>query len=66
METVGNTFCDKTVDRNGPMKLLLLQPIGSCASAATHVSIIFSEMHVIGVARQERSGINSFIHSCCV
>jgi len=66
METVGNTFCDKTVDRNGPMKLLLLQPIGSCASASTHVSIIFTEMHVIGVSRQERSGINSFIHSCCV
>jgi len=54
------------MDRNERMKLLLLQPIRSRASAATQVSIIFSEMHVIGVARRERSGINSFSHSCCV
>jgi len=68
----GNSFCDKTMDRNEPMKLLLLQPIRSRASAATHVSIIFCGMHVIGqtgpacpadscVARRERSRL--FIHA---
>jgi len=32
METLGVTFHDKTMDRNAPMKLLLLRPIRSDAS----------------------------------